>query len=234
MSKRCWRILKRAIILDPNHLPALEAYIESLCMVPSLIGGDIEKAKQFATQLMRLDPVQGSFALGFIASKETTRCTGEEYFSKAFNLLEQQSFCSQNLEEYFAKSSMNLPYKIAETSTAYQLSPATGLCAINYFIEQFSPYSNIPLEWAYFQKAKLLFALGKINASRLAIKASLEINPAFEIAKNGKKPYKIDMKKIHFIAIGGSAMHNLALALKAKDITLAGVTILYLSRQNPA
>lgn len=178
---------KRAIILDPNHLPALEAYIESLCMVPSLIGGDIEKAKQFATQLMRLDPVQGSFALGFIASKETTDAQAKQYFSKAFNLLEQQSFCSQNLEEYFAKSSMNLPYKIAETSTAYQLSPATGLCAINYFIEQFTPYSNIPLEWAYFQKAKLLFALGKINASRLAIKASLEINPAFEIAKKWQK-----------------------------------------------
>ena len=107
---------KRAIILDPNHLPALEAYIESLCMVPSLIGGDIEKAKQFATQLMRLDPVQGSFALGFIASKETTDAQAKQYFSMAFNLLEQQSFCSQNLEEYFAKSSMNLPYKIVRVS----------------------------------------------------------------------------------------------------------------------
>ena len=178
---------KRALMLDPNHLPALEAYIEALCMVPSLLGGDIEKAKQFAAQLMRLDPVQGSFALGFIASIETTDKQAKDNFTKAFNLLEQQSFCSQNLEEYFAKSSMNLPYKMAETSIAYQLSPATGLCAINFFIEQFTPYDNIPLEWAYYQKAQLLNALGKIDAARLAIKVSLEINPAFEIAKQWQR-----------------------------------------------
>ena len=30
------------------------------------------------------------------------------------------------------------------------------------------------------------------------------------------------MKKIHFIAIGGSAMHNLALALKAKGYQISG------------
>ena len=174
-------------MLDPNHLPALEAYIEALCMVPSLLGGDIEKAEQFAAQLMRLDPVQGYFAKAFIASTENQDQQAELYFTKAFNLLEQQSFCSQNLEEYFANSSMNLPYKMAETSTMYQLSPSIGLCAINHFIERFTLYDNIPLEWAYFQKAQLLFALGEVNAARLAIKTSLEINPVFDVAKKWQR-----------------------------------------------
>lgn len=178
---------KRALMHDPNHLPSLEAYIEALCMVPSLLGGDIEKAKQFAAQLMQLDPVQGFFALGYIASIEEQDEQAMGFYSKAFMLLEQQSFCTQDLKNYFAKSSMNLPYKMAETSIAYQLSPATGLCAINFFIEQFTPYDNIPLEWAYYQKAQLLNALGKIDAARLAIKVSLEINPAFEIAKQWQR-----------------------------------------------
>jgi hypothetical protein len=82
---------------------------------------------------------------------------------------------------------MNLPYKIAETSTIYQLSPSIGLCVINHFIEQFTLYDNIPLEWAYFQKAQLLFVLGEVNAARLAIKTSLEINPAFEVAKKWQR-----------------------------------------------
>jgi UDP-N-acetylmuramate: L-alanyl-gamma-D-glutamyl-meso-diaminopimelate ligase len=30
------------------------------------------------------------------------------------------------------------------------------------------------------------------------------------------------MPKIHFIAIGGAAMHNLALALKAKEYQITG------------
>ena len=178
---------KRALMLNPNHLPALEAHVEALCMVPSLLGGDLDKAKQFAAQLIRLDSVQGSFALGFIASAEAQENQEKEYYTKAFNLLNQQSFCNQNLEDYFAKSSMNLPYKIAETSTARQLSPAIGLCAINHFIERYTPYDNIPLEWAYFQKAQLLYALGKINAATLAVKESLEINPAFEAAKKWQR-----------------------------------------------
>jgi len=178
---------KRALLLDPYHLPALEAYIEALCMVPSLLGGDINRAKQFAAQLMQLDPVQGSFALGFIASIEAQDEQAKQYFTMAFNLLKQQSFCVQDLESYFAKSSMNLPYKIAETSTASQLSPAIGLCAINHFIERYSPYDNIPLEWAYFQKAQLLYALGKTNDATLAIKESLEINPVFEAVKKWQR-----------------------------------------------
>ena len=178
---------KRALMLDPNHLPALEAYIEALCMVPSLLGGDMDKAHLFAAQLMRLDPVQGYFTKAFIASTENQDQKAKQYYSKAFNLLEQQSFCSQNLEEYFANSSMNLPYKMAETSTINQLSPSIGLCVINHFIERFTLYDNIPLEWAYFQKAQLLFVLGEVNAARLAIKTSLEINPAFEVAKKWQR-----------------------------------------------
>ena len=38
---------KRAIALDPNYTPAIEAYIESLCLVPSIIGGDIRKQKNY-------------------------------------------------------------------------------------------------------------------------------------------------------------------------------------------
>ena len=178
---------KRALILDPNYLPALEAYVEALCMVPPLLGGDIDKAKQFATQLMQLDSVQGFFALGYIASIEEQDEQAMEFYAKAFNLLEQQSFCTQDLKNYFAKSSMNLPYKMAEISTALQLSPAIGLCAINHFIDRYTPYDNIPLEWAYFQKAQLLYAIGKINAATDTIKESLEINPAFEAAKKWQR-----------------------------------------------
>ena len=40
--------------------------------------------------------------------------------------------------------------------------------------------------------------------------------------KSGNKTFYDPMKKIHFIAIGGSAMHNLALALNAKGYEISG------------
>ena len=178
---------EQALTLDSKHLPALEAYVEALCMVPSLLGGDRNMAKQYAKQLKELDPVQGFFAMGFIASIEEQNKQAKDYFKKAFETLETQSFCTQKLADYFMKSSMNFPYKMAEISTAYQLSPEIGLCAINYFIDQYSPFDTLPLEWAYFQKAQLLIALGKKPAASLALKESLAINPAFERAKKWQK-----------------------------------------------
>jgi len=174
---------QQALILDFDHLPALEAYVEALCMVPSLLGGDKAKARQYAMQLKKLDPVQGFFALGFIAASHQQKEQAREDYKSAFLLLEKQSFCVQRWADYFAKSSMNFAYKIAEISTTYQLSPEIGLCAINYFIDQYSPYNNLPLEWAYFQKAQLLYAVGETAAASNVLKESLEINPTFEAAK---------------------------------------------------
>ncbi len=175
---------ERALVLDPSHLPALEAYIESLCMVPALLGGDLAKAKELAARLKSIDQVQAYFSLGFIAAVEQNNALATDHYKKAFNLLEEQFFCAQNLTDFFAKSAMNFPYKIAEISNAHQLSPAIGLCAINYFIEQQTPFYTLPLEWAYFQKAQLLASLGKNDAALIEMEKALEINPNFELGKS--------------------------------------------------
>ena len=174
---------KRALALNPNHLPALEAYIESLSMVPSLIGGDIDKAKVLAKRLMQLDQVKAYFSFAFIATAEAKKSQAKDYYKKAFDLLEKQSFCSQNLSDYFAQHSMNFSYKIAEDSMLNKLSPAIGLCAIDYFIDNQTPFYNIPLEWAYYQKAQLLDLLGDKDQALLMTQQALSINPNFELGQ---------------------------------------------------
>lgn len=174
---------KRALALDPNHLPALEAYIESLSMVPSLIGGDIDKAKVLAKRLMELDQVKAYFSFAFIATAEAKKSQAKGYYKKAFDLLEKQSFCSQNLSDYFAQHSMNFSYKIAEDSVLNKLSPAIGLCAIDYFIDNQTPFYNIPLEWAYYQKAQLLDLVGDKDQALLMTQQALSINPNFKLGQ---------------------------------------------------
>ena len=178
---------ERSLALDSTYIPALEAYIESLCMVPSLLGGDIEKAKRLAKDLLALDEVQGHFAFGFIAKAEEEEERAKAHYSKALKQLEKNLFCSQELKKYFAPFSMNYPYKIAEKSLEYQQAFEVGQCSIEYFIEQHTPFYNLPLEWAHYQNAQLLYALGKIKAATFAIKESLEINPAFELAKKWQR-----------------------------------------------
>lgn len=177
---------ERSLALDPTYIPALEAYIESLCMVPSLLGGDTEKAKRLAKDLLALDEVQGHFAFGFIAKAEEEEERAKAHYSKALKQLEKNLFCSEELKKYFAPFSMNYPYKIAEKSLEYQQAFEVGQCSIEYFIEHHTPFYNLPLEWAHYKNAQLLYALEEKSGAQVAIQQSLAINPDFELAKKWK------------------------------------------------
>ena len=50
---------------------------------------------------------------------------------------------------------MNFPYKIAEISAYNGIAAPIGICAIDYFIKNQTPFYNMPIEWAYFRKAQL-------------------------------------------------------------------------------
>ncbi len=177
---------ERSIALNPLYLPAYEAYIESLSMVPSLLGGSLDKARQLANKLMEKDKIQAFFALGFIAASQGEKEQANTLYVKGLELLEQKGFCDQNLTDFFSNSSMNYPYKIAEKSANQQQASQVGLCAINYFIEQYSPFHNLPLEWAYYQKARLLHQLNNSSAAKIAIEKALSINANFNIGKSWK------------------------------------------------
>ena len=42
----------KALDLDPNHVPTLEAYVDALYSVPKILGGDKKKAMKLAERLI--------------------------------------------------------------------------------------------------------------------------------------------------------------------------------------
>ena len=179
----------KSIALDPTFTPSYEAYVEALCMVPALLGGDVNKAKRLATALVKLSPFEGYFAQGYIAESQALKDLAVVKYTQAFNSLLEVDFCTVDLEVFFSTKSMNLPYKIAELSVQYDLASAIGLCSIDYFIDHQSALYNLPLEWAYFRKAQLHKKIDQTEKAYQSISQALEINPNFTLAKQFKQTH---------------------------------------------
>lgn len=180
--KAMLRNFERSVAIDSTYTPALEAYIESLCMVPDLLGGDLDKAVFLADHLERLSPVEGLFSKGFIAQHQGK--VGSVFYAEAFALLSTVGFCHSDLSSYFADKSMNFAYKVAEVSAHFKLSPALGLCAINHFLKHRTPYDNIPIEWIYFRKGQLHLLLEENELADKNFKKALKINPKLDSVIN--------------------------------------------------
>ena len=176
--------------IDPEYVPSYEGYVEALCMVPSLLGGDLNLAKQLAAKLEQMSPVEGHFAQGFIAKTLRDETAAKVHYAKAFDLLIQINFCDVDLSNFFASKSMNFPYKIAEVSAHFEIASTIGVCAIDYFIENYTPLYNLPLEWAYFRKAQLHLKLEEDAKAKRWINKALEINPNFKQAKQFKQNHQ--------------------------------------------
>lgn len=69
--------LKKAAELDPNHIESRHALSQLYCELPGIVGGSISKSRSYADQLIKISPVDGHLAHGYIDEYE------EEYDAAA-------------------------------------------------------------------------------------------------------------------------------------------------------
>lgn len=172
----------RAVAIDSTYTPALEAIVEALCQVPPILGGSLSEATAYADILYQQSTIEGLFAYGLIA--ETKKNKENVYYQTAFEQMETMHLCSTDLTAFFANKSMNFPYKVAEISIRYNLYPALGHCAIDYFIANRTSNYNLPIEWLYYRKGQLLVQLGQPKEAMTWMTKALDHNPNFSLVKN--------------------------------------------------
>ena len=166
--------------LDPTHTPTLTALVRIYTKLPDFLGGDIDKAKNFAKLLSDLSPTEGLLAQGFISESENNTTQAKAQYKSAFELLPFLDGCeNSSVNGYFENRSQNLSYEIASIGLAFNLSSTASICALEYYVAQFDAHDNLPKEWAYY---KLALLYEKINEKDQAIQyrsLALEINPTF-------------------------------------------------------
>ena len=175
----------RALDLNPNHIPTLEAYIDALQNAPIFFGGDKKKAKNLAERLIKISKIDGLLSMAMIYYKNQNNEMFKFYLNNFFNELSSLSICEiENLKVYFSKKSNDFPIKISQVSSFFEREVDSALCALNFYLSSSNFQKNFySLEWIYYLKSKLLFLNGKPEESMKLIKLSLDINPDFELSK---------------------------------------------------
>jgi tetratricopeptide (TPR) repeat protein len=70
LARRCKTEFERAAQLDPTNIPAREGLVQFYLLAPSVMGGSLEKAREQAEAIFKLNKLHGRMARGTIANKE--------------------------------------------------------------------------------------------------------------------------------------------------------------------
>ena len=175
----------KALDLDPNHVPTLEAYVDALYNVPKILGGDKKKAIKLAERLNEISKIDWNLSMAMIHFKNENNEMFNYHLNSFFEELSSLSICKiENLAKFFSKKSNNFPIKVSQITSFFGKEVDSGLCALNFYMEDSNFKKNLySLEWIYYLKAKLTLLNGNREESIRLIKLSLDLNPEFELSK---------------------------------------------------
>jgi len=173
--------------LDSLHLPTLEALTRIYAKLPGFLGGDFEKANKYAQLLFEISPAEGLLAKGFVLESEGNRDEAAKKYQRAFEKLTFLNLCDgQKNEAYFKNKSKNLSYQIASLGLEFNLDTSIAICALEYYLDSFDAYSNLPKEWVYYKLALLHKKQNNNKKVELNKSLALKINPKFKPASDLK------------------------------------------------
>lgn len=85
LARRFKKEIDTAIALDPKNVDSLKFLMEYYFEAPGIMGGDKEKGRETAEQIMRLDPVEGYFAQLGMAQREKLKVRAEDLYRLALD-----------------------------------------------------------------------------------------------------------------------------------------------------
>jgi tetratricopeptide (TPR) repeat protein len=103
---------EKAIQLNPNHIEARWALIELYLQLPGVVGGSERKAKAYASQLLKISPIDGYLANGHIAEYFEKYKEAESNYTKAIAI--GGSITTYQALANLYKNKLNQPQKAKE------------------------------------------------------------------------------------------------------------------------
>ena len=165
---------EKALELEPKNPLYLRAQIDVLISLPSILGGNIEKAKEYAKDIKFINPLEGMLAEGFIYEKLKDYDKVKSLYTKVFDYLNQnEDFCSESFLKYLKYNRRDLAYNLGRIAAEYSLGIDWGQCALSYFLKTYELSDTVPLAWVYYQIARLSKRQGNYNKMKENIENAL-------------------------------------------------------------
>lgn len=172
------KYLEKAVELNPKHVESRRVLVELYVKLPGILGGSLDKAQGFANDLEDLNKVDYFLAQAFIIKEDKGLDEAEVFFKKA---LEAHQQLASN------KKRNNLNYELGKAASDFEVYPQYGLKLLNEYIANFGYNDIYPLEWAYYNKAKLQAALMNKSEAIKSIDKALTLRGNFKEAELEKK-----------------------------------------------
>lgn len=169
--------IKRAFItaaeLDPAHLETRWALVEFYIQLPGIVGGSEDKALKYADELLKLSPVDGYLAKGYIAEYNDRPTDAETHYKKAVQVGGSVT-CYTKLSEHYEKNEQpdeaiatlieaqemhkknnRLHYQLGKVAGQYGIGLDQGIQCLHHYIEHYSTKDGVPKDWAYLRLAQI-------------------------------------------------------------------------------
>lgn len=190
--------------LDSKHIEVRWALVEFYMQLPGIIGGSEKKATMYANQLLKISPVDGYLANGYIAEYDDRPEDAERFYKRAIDV-GGSPHTYEKLTEHYEKNNRpkeaiqtankslqihkrnSLNYQIGKIAAQYNLDAELGITCLQAYIENHSVRDGVPKDWAYYRLAQIYKSLGKKNTALQWINKALADRPDFEQAQKEKK-----------------------------------------------
>ena len=190
--------------LDLQHIEVRWALVEFYIQLPGIIGGSEKKAIKYANQLLKISPVDGYLANGYIAEYSDRPDDAETFYKKAIDI-GGSPHTYEKLSEHYEKNNKpekaietasqslqihkrnSLNYQIGKIAAQYNLDAELGINCLQAYIENHSVRDGVPKDWAYYRIAQIYKNLGKKQDALVWINKALATRTDFKEAKEEKK-----------------------------------------------
>lgn len=193
----------KAAELDPNHIDVRWALVEFYMQLPGIVGGSKKKAHKYADELLKISPVDGYLAKGYIAEytedfeaaekafKMAIKTGGSEHtydklttlyevHNKPFKAIETAQNC---LETH---KNNRFHYQIGKIAASYNINTELGVNCLKTYIENYTVKDGVPVDWAYFRLAQIYRKQGDKQVAEQYISKALTDRPDFKEALKEK------------------------------------------------
>jgi len=194
----------KAIELEPDHVDAHWALIESYVQIPGVVGGSKQKAIEWANHLQKVSEVDGYLAKGYIYEYKDDPELAEQNYKNAIKVggslkcyqkltdfyqnKKEPNKAIKNIEAADEKHQRNaLHYQIGKVCADYNVELDKGIYCLERYISNYTVEDGVPLEWAYYRLAQIYRQKNDKNKAIQWIDKAIMTRSEFKQAQQEKR-----------------------------------------------
>ena len=156
-------------------MKSLKAIAKLHALLPTFLGGDINKSKEYAKKIMKIDQIQANLIIGMINEIENKKNDAKNNYIKAIKIFYNQSKNQNNIDNL-------LLYELIDISVRFKIINSNTLLLLDEY-NSYQGVNLIQLEWVYFRFAQVYLFLNNLKEAKYYAKKSLDLNSNFKKSK---------------------------------------------------